>query len=711
MNPSSGYKQKLQVLARNLWWTWSPEVTGLFRALDPGIWRRCNHNLLRFLQEIPAWEVDSRANELDLEGRINFARRRLEELLRFEDTWGWTHAGLLRTRPVAYFSAEFGLHESIPVYSGGLGVLAGDHIKTSSDLGLPLVGIGLLYLHGYFKQRLDSEGWQAEEYGQTDLSTLPLTKICDEDGKPLLVRVGCSPRPLHIAVWVAEVGQSKLLLLDTNVEENDPEDRTLTNRLYGGDRSTRIRQEMILGIGGVRALRLLDIDPGVYHLNEGHCAFAPLEAMRQMMDEHGSTMPEALRQVSMKTVFTTHTPVEAGHDRFEPWLLEEQLSWMADDLAIPMNELLALGRVNPHDRSEPFCMTVLALKLSRHANAVSALHGHTARKMWNNLWPDREEQDVPIGHITNGVHVLSWMAPTMYRLYERFAGKDFHKRLAEREAWEGIASVDDKELWEAHTLLRRRLIAYVRRRLAAQAGRRGEKDAEERARNALDADRLTIGFARRFATYKRATLIFRDLERLADLMTREGRELQLVMAGKAHPADNGGKRLIQQIHEVMEDPRFQGHLIFVEDYDIGVGRHLVQGVDVWLNNPLRPLEASGTSGQKVVLNGGLNFSVLDGWWAEAYDGTNGFAIGNGYVHKDPDIQEERDAEDLYRVLEEQIVPLFYDVDEEGVPRAWVQRMKRAILTLAWRFSSTRMLIDYVREAYLPAAGAVSCEMD
>ncbi|MBI3894280.1 MAG: alpha-glucan family phosphorylase, partial [Candidatus Wallbacteria bacterium] len=571
---------------------------------------------------------------------------------------------------------------------------------------------GLLYAQGYFRQRLDAEGWQREEYKDTNLDLLPIQRATDADGDPVLVEVPTTPRPLKAAVWKAAVGRATLLLLDADVAENDPEDRQLTTRLYGGDSRMRIRQELILGFGGMQALRKLGIQPGVLHLNEGHSAFATLEWVRRLVEENGVDFETAVRDAALHTVFTTHTPVEAGHDRFGSELLWESLGWLAVRLGLSPEQLLSLGRVNSNDPRELFTMTVLALKLSRHANGVSALHGHVSRKMWNRLWSDRRERDVPIGHVTNGVHVQSWLAPTMFRLYERYIGKDWHTALGSREAWAGLSELPDDELWEAHQLMRHRMIEFVRRRFEEQSRLRGEgaRHATAVAQGLLNKQALTIGFARRFATYKRATLLFSDMERMSRLLGDPERPVQIIMAGKAHPQDEGGKRLIQEIVETMRESSFAGKLVFVEDYDIGVGRHLVQGVDIWLNNPLRPLEACGTSGQKVVLNGGLNCSVLDGWWAEAYDGTNGFGIGNGEVFADVPTQSAHDYDCLMKVLEGHVVPLFFDRDDSGVPSGWVKRMKRAILTLAWRFSSNRMLMDYVRQAYLPAAGAVSCEM-
>lgn len=704
--------EKCLSLANNVWWSWQPDVVNLFRDLDPIRWRQLDHNPIALLSEFNADRLELRVAELVLYSRINHAYRRLREYLAANQTWGNTHAGVLGSKPVAYFSAEFGLHESIPIYSGGLGVLSGDHVKSCSDLGIPFVALGLFYDQGYFKQRLDHDGYQIEEYLDTKVENVPMQPALDPSGRQVAIVIETRGGALHAKVWRMHVGRVQVYLLDCDVEGNSPEDRELTSRLYGGDHRTRIRQELVLGVGGVRALRALGIAPGVYHLNEGHSAFAPLEVIRQQMEEDGLSFDEALRDVVKHTVFTTHTPVPAGHDRFDAGLIEEHLGPLRDKLGISHDQLMGLGRVEPHNGGETFCMTVLALKGSRTANAVSSLHGHVSRRMWSHLWPWRVEEEVPIGHITNGVHVPSWLAHQMAQLYDRNFPVNWMNRMGEPEVWQHIYNVDPGELWETHHALKNLLLAFVRRRVSRDCRRRGENDdVVEAARNMLDPNVLTIGFARRFATYKRADLIATDVERLADMLHDTDRPIQLIFAGKAHPADEPGKGLIRRVANLRHDPRFAGRVAFVEDYDINVARHLVQGVDVWLNNPRRPLEASGTSGQKVVLNGGLNLSVLDGWWAEAYDGKNGFSIGKGNSHVSYEINDQRDAEDLYHVLKDRVVPLYYDRDVDGLPRAWIRLMMNSIATLAWRFSAHRMVMDYVRSAYLPAAGGVSCVMN
>lgn len=704
-------QERLWSLSRNLWWSWDQDTTALFRDLSPARWSELHHNPVSLLDEIPLEQLERRAGELSLHSRINYAYRRLREYLDADRTWGARYAGVLRPRPVAYFSAEFGLHESIPVYSGGLGILAGDHIKSASDLDIPLIGIGLFYGQGYFRQRVDLYGWQQEEYTPADLSELPIEPAIGANGEPVSVRIDVRGGALHAKVWRIRVGRCDLLLLDSNVPSNAPEDRDLTSRLYGGDRRLRIRQELLLGVGGFRALVAMGITPGVLHMNEGHSGFAALEAIRYRMQEEGLSFDVAAPRVSREVVFTTHTPVPAGHDRFGSDLVEEHLGPLREELGISRDWLLQLGRENPANSQEEFCMTVLCLRLARRANAVSALHGEVSRSMWMGLYPGHPEDGVPIGHITNGVHVLTWLAPQMFRLYERHLGPGWHEHSSEAPIWQGIEDIDDGELWESHLNLKSLLLEYVRRQAVDQSKRRGDPpEVQQRLAGALSPDALTIGFARRFATYKRANLIRSDIQKLALLVNDPKRPVQFVFAGKAHPGDEPGKRLLQQIVELMRDPQFADRFIFVEDYDINVGRHFVQGVDVWLNNPRRPFEASGTSGQKVVLNGGLNLSILDGWWAEAYDGLNGFAIGTGRTHTDVNVHDARDAQDLYQVLRDEVIPLFYERDQDGLPRGWIRRMKRAIRTLGWRFNADRMVMDYALKCYVPAAGGTSSNM-
>jgi starch phosphorylase len=702
---------KCVALASNLWWSWQPEVVNLFRELDPIRWRQLDHNPIALLAEFTPERLEMRSAELVLDSRINHAYRRLKEYVSEGPVWGRTNAGVLGSKPVAYFSLEFGVHESVPIYSGGLGVLSGDHIKSASGLGVPLVAVGLFYSQGYFKQHLDRDGLQHEEYLDTKVEDLPLELARGTDGKPITVEIQTRTGRLLARVRQMKVGRVDVYLLDTDTDGNSPEDRALTSRLYGGDNRTRIRQELVAGVGGIRALKAMGITPGVYHLNEGHSAFATLEAIRERMKDDGKSFDESLREVAQRTVFTTHTPVPAGQDRFDGGLMEEHLGPLRDELGISYDQLMGLGRVEPRNEHEPFCMTVLGLKLSRQANAVSCLHGHVTRRMWAHLWPWRVEEEIPIGHITNGVHLWTWLAYQMLQLYDRTFPAGWYDRVGEPEVWQHIHHVDPGELWETHHALKNMLLAFVRRRVSRQCRRRGESDeVVESARNILDPNILTIGFARRFATYKRSDLILTDLDRLAAMVSDPARPLQLIFAGKAHPADHPGKELIRRIANLRFDSRFAGHVVFVEDYDINVCRHLVQGVDIWMNNPRRPLEASGTSGQKALLNGALNLSILDGWWAEAYDGSNGFAIGKGTSHVNDRVTDARDALALYQVLEQEVIPLYYERDIDGLPRNWIKRMMNSISSLAWRFSADRMVADYVRHGYLPAAGGLSCDM-
>ncbi|MBW1698385.1 MAG: alpha-glucan family phosphorylase [Deltaproteobacteria bacterium] len=709
MDTTGNLHDRLRCLADNLWWTWHPEVIRIFTDLDPHLWREVDHNPIRFLNQMDIKDIEHRASELVLHSRINHTFRRLNEYLEMSETWGSIHCGNLCSRPVVYFSAEFGLHESLPIYSGGLGVLAGDHLKSASDLGIPLIGIGLLYHQGYFSQRLTEDGWQQEAYTDLNIHQLPLVPLLNPDGKPVVVRVDTRDSCLLARVWQLQVGRVRLLLLDSNVEGNSDEDRGLTSRLYGGNERTRIRQELLLGIGGARALQAMNVFPGVLHLNEGHSAFAILEEIRRAMESDGIPFDRARRRVSLYTVFTTHTPVEAGHDRFSQELVEEHLGVFREKLGLSLEAFMALGRVEPENPKEPFCMTVLALKNSRLANAVSAIHGEVSRRMWHSLWPNRPEVEVPIGHITNGVHVLSWIAPQMHRLFQTRLAYDWPNRMTHPDLWEKVFDIDDGELWETHQILKMRLINFVRRRLFQQAERLGDRDTIENIENILDPQILTIGSARRLTAYKRGDLILSNPKRLFPLITDSHKPIQIVFAGKAHPRDDEGKRILQRIIKQISNNTVRHRVVFVEDYDYNVARHLVQGVDLWLNTPRRPLEACGTSGQKVVLNGGLNLSILDGWWNEAYNGRNGFAIGFGGMHDDPEVQYQRDAEYLYGALEKEVIPLYYEVGENGIPHGWIQRVKESMRSLGWRFNADRMVRDYAQRFYLPAAGATSAQ--
>jgi glycogen phosphorylase len=696
----------LRKLSRNLWWSWHPEVWQLFRDLDEDLWRGTNHNPIAFLDQLSEEELESRARQHALASRIRQAERRLEEYLQGSGPKANMSAGPLHVAPVAYFCAEFGIHESLPIYSGGLGILAGDHLKAASDMAIPIVGVGLFYAEGYFQQGIEDNGRQIEFYGRTRVDQLPIDKIVDADGQPVEVKVELAGRQIKLHVWETWVGRTRLILLDCDIDANPEEDRRLTTQLYGGDQATRIRQEVLLGVGGVRALRLLGIHPGVYHLNEGHSAFATLELCAMLMEEEGVNFEDARERVAKMTVFTTHTPVPAGHDRFSPALLEESLSSLRERLRLDHRWFHGLGRINLDDPHETFCMTVLAMKMSDYCNGVSHLHGRVSRRMWKDLWPHLRRALIPIDHITNGVHVSTFLAPQMRTLYERHLGADWMENMDRPEAWAGMAEVDAGELWEIHQILKSELIDFVHRRVPRQKAPRGNGPGQIVPGSGLDQDVLTIGFARRFATYKRADLMMRDMERFEALINDSTRPIQIVYAGKAHPADRYGKDLIEKIVKLTTDPAFKGRVVFLADYDINVARHMVQGVDIWLNNPRRPQEACGTSGQKVVLNGVLNCSILDGWWAEGYDGKNGFAIGTGREFLNPEDQDVHDAQQLFEVLTKEVIPMYYD-HVEGKNSEWVERMKWAILSLGWRFNAQRMLLDYLHRAYLPACGATT----
>ena len=708
MTPSI-LRSRLEFIARNLWWTWHPEVAEIFRELDPGLWKDVRHKPLLFLARMDDQMLGERSRTFALETRILRAARQMEQDLGTDSTWGAAHAGVLHVRPVAYFSAEFGLHESLPIYSGGLGVLAGDHMKASSDLGVPVVGVGLLYRQGYFIQRLDASGWQQEEFAPLNPDELPLEQLKDHHGQALHVTVQAGAHPVHAAVWRVRVGRNQILLLDTDVVGNPAEWRELTHRLYWGDQSSRIRQELMLGVGGLRALAAVGIRPGVLHLNEGHSAFALLEAIRLELSDNGLSFEEARDRVAAKSVFTTHTPVPAGHDRFPAELVLEHLEPLRAALGLSRERFLGLGRVDESNAQETFCMTVLALKLCARANGVSALHGEVSREMWQKMWPGRRAAEVPIGHITNGVHVRSWIAREVLQLAEHRLSTESTRAGTGHALQETLSSISSGALWEVHCVLKSHLIGFVRRRFITQELRRGADPAatEARAARLLDPHVLTLGFARRFATYKRATLLQRDRDRLIRLLANPERPVQLIFAGKAHPKDHGGKELIRDVVELSRDPALEGRVVFIEDYDMHVARLLVQGVDVWVNNPRRPEEACGTSGMKAALNGALNFSIPDGWWLEAFDGKNGFAINATGPHADHSVQDGRDHEALLATLEREVIPLFYERAPDGAPQQWISRIRHSLLTLGWRFSAERMLTDYVRMMYLPAARGLS----
>jgi starch phosphorylase len=696
--------QALQQLAYNMWWCWNHDTVSLFRRIDADLFEAVENSPVKLLSGLDQSRLEQLLKD---DGFLASMDRILEAFNQYMASPTWfdeTYAGKdAKNCRIAYFSAEFGIHESVPTYSGGLGVLAGDHLKSASDLGVPLVGIGLMYREGYFRQYLNVDGWQQERYPENDFFNLPVTLEARPDGSPLLVSIPFPGREVSVRVWRIQVGRVPLYLLDTNIPKNSAEDRQITGQLYGGDHEMRIRQEMVLGIGGIRALRALGKPPTVCHMNEGHSAFCGLERIRSLMEEHNVNFSTAREAVAAGTVFTTHTPVPAGNDVFPSQLIETAFSSYLHQLKLDKHELLGLGRQNPRDHNEPFCMTVLAIRLANIVNGVSKLHGSVSRKMWHAIWPDLPEPELPIISITNGVHTASWLAPEMAQLYDRYLGTQWLQRPSEHSVWKRADHIPDAELWRTHERRRERLVAFARVRLRNQLRRRGATPAEvARADEVLDPEALTIGFARRSATYKRGTLIFRDVERLAAIINNKDRPVQLIFAGKAHPRDHGGKELIAEILHMARRPEFRRRVVFLEDYDMSVARYLVQGVDVWLNNPRRPLEASGTSGMKVCVNGGLNLSILDGWWVEGYQQDNGWAIGAGEEYSDLTYQDDVESRAIYDLLEQEIVPLFYTRTSDGLPRGWLRMMKRCISTICPVFNTNRMVQEYVEKCYWPS---------
>jgi starch phosphorylase len=695
--------QPLQQLAYNMWWCWNHEAVSLFRRIDDDRFEAVENSPVKLLGDIDQGRLEEL---LEDDGFLAHMDRMEEALNNYMSSPTWFRETYGETNPcrIAYFSAEFGIHESIPVYSGGLGVLAGDHLKAASDLGVSLVGVGLMYREGYFRQYLNVDGWQQERYPENDFFNLPLIPESKADGAPLLISVPFPGREVWARIWRIQVGRVPLYLLDTNIAKNTPEDRNITAQLYGGDQDTRIRQEMVLGIGGIRALRALGKEPTVCHMNEGHSAFCGLERIRTLMEEQKLDFYSAREAVEAGTCFTTHTPVPAGNDVFPSQLVEHYFSGYLPQLKIDRNEFLGMGRQNPKDPNEQFCMTILALRLANTSNGVSKLHGSVSRRMWKNIWPELPEAEIPITSITNGVHTRSWLAPEMAQLYDRYLGIQWEDRPTDHSIWKRVDHIPDAELWRTHERRRERLVAFARRRLRAQLKRRGAPLSEiARADEVLDPDALTIGFARRFATYKRATLIFRNLDRLAAIINDKERPVQLLFSGKAHPRDHGGKELIAEILHIARRPEFRRRIVFLEDYDINVARYLVQGIDVWLNNPRRPLEASGTSGMKVCGNGGINLSILDGWWVEGYAQDNGWAIGAGEEYTDLHYQDDVESRAIYDLLEQEIVPLFYTRSSDGLPRGWLKVMKRAMSTICPEFNTNRMMQDYVEKCYWPSS--------
>lgn len=690
----------IRSLAYNIWWTWNPRAQELFKALSTEAWVDSGHNALAVLHSLTHDELIATLYSKHIGKQARDVIEEFQGYLNDENTWGHHHCKQMVEHPVAYFSAEFGLHESLPIYSGGLGILSGDHIKSSSDLGVPMVGVTLFYRSGYFQQRLRADGWQEETYPLYDPHDLPIELVTDPSGEPIVGHLKIAHSDVAFHAWKLNVGRNVLYLLDTHRSENDLHWREITGRVYGGDHTTRICQELTLGVGGVRLLRALGIEPSVYHLNEGHSAFLLLELMRDLV-EQGDSVQEACKKVRERAVFTTHTPVPAGHDRFSRDLVEHIMHAWPGRLGLSIEEFMNLGRANEGDAHEPMCMTVLALKHTRKANAVSELNGQVSRRMWRHMYPQKKEEEVPIGHITNGVHILGWMNRVTYSFWEHNLGTEWLKHIMQFDFWEKVANpefLSDEGLWALRYRCKRQMIEAVRDILERQQLRTGAGSPMPR-NQVLNPDALTIGFARRFATYKRAWLLFKDPERAARLLNDPRRPIQIIFAGKAHPRDDPGKSVIQHIYQNARDPRFIGKVFFVENYNIQLARYLISGCDVWLNTPRRPQEASGTSGMKTAVHGGLNLSIMDGWWREGYDGTNGFAIGEDRHPDDTEQQDQNDCENLFRALESEVVPEYYDRDEMNIPRKWIKRIRRAMVTLIPRFNTDRMVAEYTKKYY------------
>lgn len=689
--------KRLRELAYNLWFSWNDGALDLFRSINPALWEDVYHNPVLFLLRVREEDLNSAAEDqayLDRYARVMDA---FDRYLEGENWYGGQAAK--DDRLIAYFSAEFGLHESYPIYSGGLGLLAGDHCKAASDLGLPFVGIGLLYKYGYFTQLINREGRQEEQYPFHNFREMPVTPVLDKKGKEIIISVELPGRQVYARIWRMRVGRCSIYFLDADLAANSKEDRALTAQLYGGNQDTRISQEILLGMGGVRALRAMNLHPTVWHINEGHAAFLLVERMREMIEERGMPVGPVMELLRADTIFTTHTPVPAGHDVFNAEMIDTYLGHLYQRLGLTREQFYELG--HDHGRGG-FNMTLLALGRSGFCNGVSRLHGKITRSMFHHLYEGLPEEEMPIGHVTNGVHTLTWLAPELRQLFDAYLEKGWDKRVSEPGSWQGIDNIPDRELWTVHCLQKEKALAFARKKLVEQRLRNRETmDRINEVEDYLRPEVLTIGFARRFATYKRAGLLFRDRERLAALVNDPKRPVQFVFAGKAHPADVPGHDLIKLINDVASEERFRGKVVFLENYDINVSRYLLQGVDVWLNTPRRPLEASGTSGMKAAVNGVLNCSVLDGWWPEAYNGDNGFVIGTDWEFHDEETQDRYDYNALYTLLEETVVPAFYQ-REDDMPGQWVERMKESIKSIAPYFSTERMVMEYAQKYYLPA---------
>jgi len=694
--------QRFADLTFNLWWVWNHDAQNLFKYIDKALWDQINHNPILFLQQVDRHLLNKAVQDLYFLEKFDSVIARFDNYIKSENTWFKNTYKDLNNELIAYFSFEFGIHESLPVYAGGLGILSGDHLKAASDLGIPLVGVGFIYKQGYFTQSISEDGWQETRNYYLNFSEIPIIPLHDETGKPVLINVDLPGRTIYARIWQVNVGRVQLYLLDSDLEENSPNDRQLTSRLYSNDQDIRVSQEILLGMGGVKALRTLELTPSVWHMNEGHSAFLALERILELI-KNGKTYDEAADIVKKNNVFTTHTPVPAGNDQFPIWLIDKYFAQTWPNLNLSRDQFIDLGR-QAQSWGDSFVMPVLALKLSELRNAVSELHGEVSREMWHWLWTDRSVNDVPITHVTNGIHTGTWISRQMNILFQKYLDPNWQDRADDPELWSKIDLIPDHELWAVRKHLKRKLTVFCNERARKMWQKGNFHPVQVLASGVMmEPYSLTIGFARRFATYKRANLILRDYERLLKIVNNERMPVQIIFSGKSHPADEPGKLIIQQIYRAVKDARMGGRLIFLEDYDMNIARLLVQGVDVWMNTPRRPNEASGTSGMKAALNGVLNFSVLDGWWREGYNGKNGWPIGDHMEYQDYSQQDDAESRELYDTLENEIIPLYYQSrSADNLPNEWIARIKETIRSNAPLFSTRRMVKEYMTTLYMQA---------
>ena len=694
--------EKLGEISENLWWSWNTEFLKIFKEIDIDLWEQCNKNPVKFLRLVDQEKLERASTDPEILRNYRVNVDNFESYMKSRTTWFSKQYPENKDDVIAYFSAEYGLDETLPIYAGGLGILSADHLKSASDLGIPIVAIGLLYKNGYFNQKINRNGEQVSEYYNVEMDNLPIKPLKDENGEDVIVNIKLQKDKLYIKVWKICVGRVNLYLLDTDIPENKEEYRGITLKLYGGDQEMRIRQEMVLGIGGVKVLQELGITPKVYHMNEGHSSFLVLEAIKQTIKQKQVSFEIAKDIVTAKTVFTTHTPVPAGNDIFPIGLVEKYFDGYWKDLGITKEQFLELG-MKPRDESKnSFNMGILALKIAGKKNGVSRLHESVSRELFSDVWPDIAPQESPITYVTNGVHTCSWLAPNLKELYNQYLEPYWQDRIYSDETWKRIDKIPDEELWEAHKQRKVKLLKLVRDNVTSRLKNNGvHYETIREIVSGLNPDALTIGFARRFATYKRATLIFKDLERITQILNDTNRPVQIIFAGKAHPADKEGQDLIKYIHEISLMPQFKGKIFLLENYNINVARHLVSGVDVWLNNPRRPMEASGTSGEKASVNGIVNFSILDGWWAEGYNTKNGWSIGTNQEYYSYEEQDLADSESIYRTLEDKIIPAYYNKNEKSISETWIRLMKNSIMSTGGKYSTARMLVDYTEKLYMP----------